>query len=109
MLVGTLVATWWGAGPIMGGAVNGYIFGMQGVIFNPFSAALCFLLTSIFFSRLMRRARYITLGDVFVVRYGERMGVFSIIVLCIAEMGWVGSQLVAFGAILNVFTGLPNS
>ncbi|MCD6472094.1 sodium:solute symporter family protein [Candidatus Aerophobetes bacterium] len=107
MLVGTLVATWFGAGPIMGGAANGYLFGMQGVIFDPFSAAICFLLTGIFFARLMRRARFITLGDVFVVRYGKTMGVFSIIVLSIAEMGWVGSQLVAFGAILNVFTGLP--
>jgi Na+/proline symporter len=35
------------------------------------------------------------------------MGLFSAFALCIAEMGWVGAQLVAFGTILHYFIGIP--
>lgn len=91
----------------MGGAGNAYIFGNQGVIFDPWGAAVCLLLTGFFFARLMRRGRYITLVDLFELRYGKSMGLFSTTSLSIAEMGWVGAQLVAFGTIINYFSGIP--
>ena len=105
MLLGAIVATWYGAGPIMGAAANSYLYGFQGIIFEPLSSALCLLLAGIFFVRLMRRAEYTTVGDIFHVRYGKIMGLCSLIILVIVEIGWVGSQLVAFGSILRVFTG----
>ena len=49
---GTLFATWFGSGTCMGGAGNAYIFGNQGVIFDPWGAAVCLLLTGFFFARL---------------------------------------------------------
>ena len=104
---GTLFATWFGSGTCMGGAGNAYIFGNQGVIFDPWGAAVCLLLTGFFFARLMRRGRYITLVDLFELRYGRTMGMFSTASLSIAEMGWVGAQLVAFGTIINYFSGIP--
>ena len=104
---GTLFATWFGSGTCMGGAGNAYIFGNQGVIFDPWGAALCLLLTGFFFARLMRRGRYITLVDLFELRYGKSMGLFATASLSIAEMGWVGAQLVAFGTIINYFSGIP--
>ncbi|MFU8795255.1 MAG: sodium:solute symporter family transporter [Dethiobacteria bacterium] len=45
--------------------------------------------------------------DFFDIRYGHKMGFASAIVLVVAEIGWVGAQLVAFGSILQIFTGLP--
>jgi solute:Na+ symporter, SSS family len=104
---GTLFATWFGSGTCMGGAGNAYIFGNQGVIFDPWGAAVCLLLTGFFFARLMRRGRFITLVDLFELRYGKTMGLFSTASLSIAEMGWVGAQLVAFGTIINYFSGIP--
>ena len=104
---GTLFATWFGSGTCMGGAGNAYIFGNQGVIFDPWGAAVCLLLTGFFFARLMRRGRFITLVDLFELRYGKSMGLFSTASLSIAEMGWVGAQLVAFGTIINYFSGIP--
>ena len=38
---GTLFATWFGSGTCMGGAGNAYIFGNQGVIFDPWGARPC--------------------------------------------------------------------
>ncbi|KKM10132.1 hypothetical protein SY88_15985 [Clostridiales bacterium PH28_bin88] len=105
--VGTLFATWFCAGTLMGGAANAYLFGNQGVIFDPWGAALCLVLTGIFFARLMRRGGYVTLVDFFEIRYGKTMGLLATVVLAIAEMGWVGAQLVAFGTILQIFMGVP--
>jgi solute:Na+ symporter, SSS family len=53
----------------------------------------------------MRRGGYLTLVDFFDIRYGRKMGIASSIVLVVAEIGWVGAQLVAFGSILQIFTG----
>lgn len=42
--LGALVATWYGAGTTMGSAGAAYLFGVQGVIFDPFGAALCLII-----------------------------------------------------------------
>ncbi|MBC7358851.1 MAG: sodium:solute symporter family protein [Desulfacinum sp.] len=107
LCTGTLFATWFGSGTCMGGAGNAYIFGNQGVIFDPWGAALCLFLAGFFFARLMRRGRYLTLVDLFQLRYGNGMGMLSAISLTVAEMGWVGAQLVGFGTIIHFFSGLP--
>jgi len=104
---GSLFATWFCAGTLMGGAANAYLFGNQGVIFDPWGAALCLILAGFFFVRIMRRGKFITLVDFFEMRYGRTMGLASTIVLIIAEIGWVGAQLVAFGSIIQIFTGFP--
>ncbi len=104
---GTLFATWFGAGTCMGGAGNAYIFGNQGVIFDPWGAAVCLLLTGLLFARMMRRGRYLTLADLFEIRYSIKMGILATLTLCVAEMGWVGAQLVAFGTIIHYFSGIP--
>jgi SSS family transporter len=109
LATGTLFATWFGAGTAMGGAANAYLFGFQGVVADPFGAAFCLIIAGLFFARLMRRARYLTLADFFQIRYGAGMGFASVITLSIAEMGWVGAQLVGFGTILHLFSGIPLS
>ena len=105
--VGTLFATWFCAGTLMGSAAQSYLFGNQGAIFDPWGAGLCLIIAGIFFVRLMRRGGFVTLVDFFEVRYGQKMGFLASIVLVVAEMGWVGSLLVAFGVILQYFSGLP--
>jgi solute:Na+ symporter, SSS family len=107
LTIGTLFATWFCAGTLMGATAQSYLFGNQGVIFDPWGAALCLVLAGIFFARMMRRGGYLTLVDFFDIRFGKKMGFASAIVLVIAEIGWVGAQLVAFGTILQIFTGLP--
>ena len=104
---GALFATWFGAGTAMGGAGNAYIFGNQGVIFDPWGAALCLLLVGLFFAKIMRRGRFVTLVDLYISRYGKKMGVLAGISMLVAEIGWVGAMLVGFGTIIGFFTGLP--
>ncbi|MBN2551189.1 MAG: sodium:solute symporter family protein [Spirochaetales bacterium] len=107
LCTGTLFATWFCSGTAMGGAGNAYIFGNQGVIFDPWGAGLCLFIAGMFFVRLMRRGKYLTLVDLFQIRYGKGVGLCSTFSLIVAEMGWTGAQLVAFGAIIHFFAGVP--
>ena len=104
---GALVATWYGAGTTMGAAGIAYLFGNQGVLFDPYGAAICLVIVGLFFARLVRRGRYLTMVDLFGLRYGKQMGLCAGIAIVIAEMGWVGALLVGFGTIIEYFTGIP--
>ena len=40
-------------------------------------------------------------------RYGKGVGIATMISLAVAEIGFVGAQLVGFGTILHYFSGIP--
>ena len=107
LATGTMFATWFGAGTCMGGAGNAYLFGNQGVIFDPWGGAVCLLIIGFVFARMMRRGKFITVADLFQIRFGKTMGLLSVITCSISELGWLGAQLVAFGTIIHVFLGIP--
>ncbi|NLA04843.1 MAG: hypothetical protein GX881_03895 [Firmicutes bacterium] len=107
LTTGTLFATWFCGGTLMGTAAQSYLFGNQGVIFDPWGSTLSLLLTGLVFGRLMRRGGYLTVIDFFDLRYGKKMGLLASLVQVVAEIGWVGGQLVAFGVILQFFAGIP--
>ncbi|MEP3331062.1 sodium:solute symporter family protein [Sedimentitalea sp.] len=107
LMVGALVATWFGAGTTMGASGATYLFGVQGVVFDPFGAALCLVLLGVFFARVVRRSKFMTLVDFFESRYNSKVAGLSALVMLIAEMGWIGALLVGFGSIITFFTGIP--
>ncbi|MEM1129580.1 MAG: sodium:solute symporter family protein [Pseudomonadota bacterium] len=107
LMIGALVATWYGAGTTMGAAGASYLFGTQGVVFDPYGAALCLVLLGLFFARVVRRSKFMTLVDFFNSRYDNKVAGLSAFVMLIAEMGWIGALLVGFGAVINFFTGVP--
>ena len=73
----SIMATWFAAETLMGAASTAYKYGFQGVIFDPFGAVLCLLISGLFFIRLMRRARYLTVVDFFEKRYGREMSLLA--------------------------------
>lgn len=106
--VGTLVATWFCGGMVMGSASYAYSWGMQGVVWDPYSSVLAFIVAALFYVRIMRRARYLTPADMFQSRFGKAAGVASALAISLTtEVIWVASVLVAFGAVIMTFTGLP--
>ncbi len=106
-LVPSIVATWICAGAIMGAAGHGYLFGMQGVIFDPWAPFLCMILVGVFFAYRMRQAGYTTVVDFFNSRYSPRMGFLYLIMQVLSAVGWLGGQLVALGIIIHLSTGFP--
>ncbi len=104
---GTILATWFGTGLAIGGASIAYIYGYRGVIMDPIGAGVCILLFGLFFAKTLRKMGYMTISDFFRDRYGREMEALSAIIQVIAYMGWMGSLLVSFGYIFNVFLGIP--
>ncbi|SET27821.1 transporter, SSS family [Natronincola peptidivorans] len=104
-MVPSIVATWICAGAIMGAAGEAYLFGLQGVVFDPFGPVLMMFIVAVFFAFRLRRAGYSTVVDFFNKRYNPRMGMLYMIIQVIAATGWLGGQLVALGIIVNLTTG----
>ncbi len=103
----SIMATWFAAETLMGASSTAYQYGFQGVVFDPFGAALCLLLSGFFFIRLMRRGRYLTAVDFFERRYGKGMAALVAGIQVIAYFAWTGAQIVAGGNIVHALLGWP--
>jgi SSS family transporter len=105
----SIMATWFAAETLMGASSTAYQYGFQGVVFDPFGAALCLFISGFFFVRLMRRARYLTVIDFFERRYGKGMSVLGAIAQMLTYFAWTGAQIVAGGNIIHALLGWPVS
>ena len=108
MVGASVMATWFAAETLLGASSTAYQFGLQGVIFDPFGAVVCLFLSGFLFTRVMRRARYLTIVDFFERRYGKKMTILASILQLLTYFVWTGAQLVAAGTIVNaLFPGVP--
>jgi SSS family transporter len=108
MVGASVMATWFAAETLMGASSTAYQYGFQGVVFDPFGASACLFLSGFFFTRMMRRARYLTLVDFFERRFGKSMTILASIAQLITYFVWTGAQIVAAGTIVNaLFPGVP--
>lgn len=105
MTASSIMATWFAGETLMGASANAYRYGFQGVIFDPFGAVLCLLVSGVFFIRLMRRARYLTVVDFFEKRFGPQVGLIGSIVQLVTYFTWTAAQIVGGGHILHALLG----
>ena len=106
MAAASIMATWFAAETLMGASETAYDYGFQGVIFDPFGAAFCLFISGLFFVRLMRRAKYITIVDFFERRYNKTMIILSVIAQMLTYFSWTAAQIVAGGAIAQGIFGV---
>ena len=106
LCTGTLAATWFGGGLCIGAASAAYGGGFLAVIADPFGAALCLFLAGLFYVRLLRRMRLMTIASFFTSRFDSRAGLVAGLCTIPAYVGWVASLMVAFGRILQSLTGI---
>jgi SSS family transporter len=106
MAAASIMATWFAAETLMGASETAYDYGFQGVVFDPFGAAMCLFISGAFFVRLMRRAKYLTVVDFFERRYNKAMIVLSVIAQVLTYFSWTAAQVVAGGAIVQALFGI---
>lgn len=106
LLTLSLFATFFGGGTLMGVTGAAYERGLMGVIADPFGAGLCLILGTVLFFRVLNRLRLLTLVDYFKHRFGHRAELLAALCMIPPYVGWVASQFVAIGFILNALTGL---
>jgi SSS family transporter len=107
MAAPSIMATWFAAETLMGSSAQAYMYGFQGVVFDPFGATMCLIIAGIFVVRLNRRAQYLTIMDFFEHRYGKAMSIIGTVTQIITYFGWTAAQIVAGGAILQSLLGWP--
>lgn len=108
MVGASVMATWFAAETLMGASSTAFQYGFQGVIFDPFGASACLFLSGFLFTRVMRRARYLTVVDFFERRFGKTMTVLASILQLMTYFVWTGAQMVAAGTIVNaLFPSVP--
>ena len=91
----------------MGTSGAAYQYGLLGVIADPLGAVLVLFLIGLFFARLFRRLRILTVADFMAQRYGQVAAMAITLVTLFANIMWVGGMLVAFGLIFETLTGTP--
>jgi SSS family transporter len=106
MAAASIMATWFAAETLMGASETAYDYGFSGVIFDPFGASVCLFLSGLFFVRLMRRAKYLTIVDFFERRYNKTMIVLTVIAESLTYFSWTAAQIVAGGAIVQGLFGI---
>ena len=103
----TVMATWFGGAMMLGGAGAAFDDGMLGVIADPWGGALALILVAMFFARVFRRLKVITVADFMEQRFGRTASVAITIATIFSNVMWVAGMLVAFGTIFEVLTSIP--
>lgn len=105
VLIGTLLATWCGAGGITGSAnliwQNGPFFGVLIFMGAPIGMLLLYLV-----SGHVRRATTYTIPELFEIRYGTAARIIATLCIVLGYLGILSSQFKAAGNLLNLTTGI---
>ncbi len=106
LIIGTLFATFWGGGTIIGAAGSAFEGGLYNVIGDPFAAGLSLVLIGLFFVKTMRNLKIRSLGELYNFRFGKTTGYFASAVMIPTYIIWTSVQLLAIGKILNILLGI---
>ncbi|WP_317136450.1 sodium:solute symporter family protein [Methanochimaera problematica] len=107
LIGGTLFATFWGGGTLLGGAGAAYQSHLLGTIADPWASGITLLLMAFFFVTILRKMKIASLGEMYYLRYGKRGAAVASILSLPTLIFWTAVQILAIGKILNVMVGLP--
>jgi Na+/proline symporter len=105
----SIVATWFGSGPMMGSASAAYRGATLEVLTDPIASGVSLLIAGFFFARTYRRSMRMSPVEFLESRVGKFAGVISATVHLIAGSIWLGGVLFAFGVVFESLTGQPAS
>jgi len=109
LAVPTIVATWFGAGSIMGVSASVYAQGMGAVLPDPFGCALALIICALFFAGRLYKARLLTINEILNRAYGSTVERLCAVATIPFYIGTVAAQLVAIGLLLHTFSGFALS
>jgi len=103
----SIMATWFGSGPMMGSAAAAYAGNTLEVLRDPVVSGVSLLIAGFFFVRTYRRSERITPIEFHEIRIGNLAGVMSAFVNLVGGTIWLGAVLFAFGVVFETLTGEP--
>lgn len=106
LIVGTLFATFWGGGTVLGGSGAAFNDGIMGVIEDPFAAGLALILVGVFFVKTLRRLKLTSIGELYQRRFNKSVSYSASALMIPTYIIWTAVQLLAIGKIANVLLGI---
>ncbi len=106
LIVGTLFATFWGGGTVLGGSGAAFNDGVMGVIEDPFAAGLALILVGVFFVKTLRKLNLKSVGELYDRRYNKNVSYCASALMIPTYVIWTSVQLLAIGKITNVLFGV---
>jgi len=107
LIGGTLFATFWGGGTLLGGAGAAYQYHLLGTIADPWASGVTLLLLAAFFVVILRKLKIASLGEMYYLRFGKRGALVASLLSLPTLIFWTSVQILAIGKLLNVIAGLP--
>lgn len=107
VLTGTLLATWTGAGTIIGRASFSYTYGPLASIFYSLGAPTGILIMYFFLAKRIRQYSKYTVPEIMESRYGPSVRLVTAIAILLAYTGIMSEQVRGLGYILHLTTGFP--
>lgn len=102
LIVGTLFATFWGGGTVLGGSGAAFNDGIMGVIEDPFAAGLALILVGVFFVKTLRKLNLNSVGELYLRRFNKNVSYGASALMIPTYIIWTAVQLLAIGKIANV-------
>ncbi|MFC7404892.1 sodium:solute symporter family protein [Georgenia alba] len=105
VLTGTLLATWTGAGTIVGRASFTYTYGPLASIFYSIGAPLGILILYVFLAARIRQHSKYTVPEIMETRYGPVVRLVTAVAILLAYTAIMSEQVRGLGYILHLTTG----
>lgn len=106
ILVGTLIATWYGGGGITGTANLVYTKGPWAGLLFEFASPLAIVIIY-FLAAKIRTNKNVTIPELFQEKYGSAARILGVIFIVMAYIGICSYQFKGAGYVLNLTTGIP--
>ncbi len=106
LIGGTLFATFWGGGTVMGGAGAALDSYNLGTIADPWASGITLIIMALFMVPLLLKMKIGTLGEMYRIRFGKRGAYVASILSVPTLIAWTAVQMVAIGKMLNLFIGV---
>jgi len=108
ILMGTLIATWFGAGSLSVSADAIFHDGLVITGLEPFGVGVCLILAGLFYATRVWKEKALTLADIIRSRFGYHAEQLQV-VYGVAYFGWIAVQLLAIGNIIELTFGLDST
>jgi SSS family solute:Na+ symporter len=107
ILTGTLLATWTGAGTIIGRANFSYTYGPLASVFYSMGAPLGIAIMYFFLAERIRRIGKVTVPEIIEMRYGRNVRIFAAGAIVLAYVAIASEQVRALGYVMHLAAGVP--
>jgi transporter, SSS family len=106
LIGGTIFATFWGGGTVMGGAGAAYNSYNLGTVADPWASGITLIIMALFMVPILLKMKIGTLGEMYRIRFGKRGAYIASILSVPTLIAWTAVQMVAIGKMLNLFIGM---